>query len=72
MCCTSLRNLLCNLKLRRSEARLVKNLKRLRNYNSNIGNFRRSRRYFHGDYGFKKMEFVSWLDDLFEELWKST
>ncbi|KAK9041292.1 hypothetical protein V6N11_016401 [Hibiscus sabdariffa] len=33
MCCTSLRNLLCNLELRSIEARIGKPLKELRHYN---------------------------------------
>ncbi|KAL4309827.1 hypothetical protein GQ457_01G000090 [Hibiscus cannabinus] len=37
MCCTSLRNLLSNLKLRSIEARMGKRLKGLRHYNLQLG-----------------------------------
>ncbi|KAK8713455.1 hypothetical protein V6N13_148672 [Hibiscus sabdariffa] len=39
MCCTSLRNRLCNLELRSIEARIGKPLKELRHYNLKLGNF---------------------------------
>ncbi|KAL4290459.1 hypothetical protein GQ457_14G017310 [Hibiscus cannabinus] len=39
MCCTSLRNLLCNLELRSIEARMGKLLKGQRHYNLKLGNF---------------------------------